>query len=476
MSDETCQHAFAVDLPANPCLKCGKQLVPKTQPLPTPGEGDIMLALETRVRQRREKGIAMYGRSLQAFNGRRALVDALEEAVDLAAYLEQELHERAKLEARVAGAAQSHATHVASGNLEAGCVECFHFLRAQLGGQYAQLAGAFQKLWEAKPDEPTKCATCGVSLADHKPGASCGAPQPEAAPDDSAIAYLRERFVPLHARTHLRALVEQVADLKAQLAAARGETLGGQTLTRINRTLREQLQAANARVKELEARGALKMLLERAEKAERERDELHASLNLEADDRRCTEAERDAALKAKEGAEALLLAVDSRLDAARKQREGDIAEWRATTLAERKRADEAEAQVQKLSGDPARAVKAVGLPDNVASHLEAIRQEIEGAWKDRVDEAQAQAAALREALEWMVSAESDWENGETGVGFRFREHARHALSTDAGKPLLERMRRAEELLREANRWCEIPDSLEVDIRAFLADAAKEGTK
>jgi hypothetical protein len=75
----------------------------ETQPLPTEGEGDIMLALEKRVRERREKGVATYGRSLQAFNGRRALADAVEEAVDLAAYLEQELHERAKLEAQLAG-------------------------------------------------------------------------------------------------------------------------------------------------------------------------------------------------------------------------------------------------------------------------------------------------------------------------------------------------------------------------------------
>lgn len=41
-----------------------------SQPPPKPGEGDVMLALEARVRARREKGIATYGTTLQAFNGK----------------------------------------------------------------------------------------------------------------------------------------------------------------------------------------------------------------------------------------------------------------------------------------------------------------------------------------------------------------------------------------------------------------------
>jgi hypothetical protein len=427
----------------------------ETQPLPTPGEGDIMLALETRVRQRREKGIAMYGRSLQAFNGRRALVDALEEAVDLAAYLEQELHERAKLEARVAGAAQSHATHVASGNLEAGCAECFHFLKAQLGGQYAQLAGAFQRLWEAKPAEP-EWESHFFSLAQ----------KPEAAPVRHSGPYPEGS-----AEQRAHDAEREVADLKAQLAAARGETLGGQTLTRINRTLREQLQAANARVKELEnpdewdghecGRATCCHEMEaRAEKAERERDELHASLNLEADDRRCAEAERDATAGVRDELNAQLATAEAERDAALKAKEeaeqardgycSSLAKTCAELQAERKRADEAERKLR-------------GLAD--------IQDDLREVVADR-DEAQAQAAALREALE-----DHRARCGQRDEHFWYEA----ALSTSAGKPLMERLRRAEGFLLDVLRgWngettnlCF--DDLEDAVRAFLADAAKEGT-
>lgn len=58
----------------------------------------MMERLECRVRERRAKGLATYGTTLQAFNGRRALVDAAEEAVDMAAYLEQEIEERERFE------------------------------------------------------------------------------------------------------------------------------------------------------------------------------------------------------------------------------------------------------------------------------------------------------------------------------------------------------------------------------------------
>jgi hypothetical protein len=345
----------------------------ETQPLPTPGEGDIMLALERRVRQRREKGIAMYGRSLQAFNGRRALVDALEEAVDLAAYLEQELHERAKLEARVAGAAQSHATHVASGNLEAGCGECFHFLQAQLGGQYAQLAGAFQKLWEAKPAEPVKCE-CGHPFAWHDT-AGCSValckcqttrkPQPEAAPVASVTVYEPEQLK----------LEGEVANLKAQLAAARGETLGGQTLTRINRTLREQLQAANARADDnaVRMRGAN----ERAEKAEALQAFYREASDHVLKNERATLAERDAALKAKEAAEAERLRVAFELMTlypADTNGDCGVVEGIRTALqAERKRADEWQRKWEDLE------VKRASCCDQMEQER---------------DEAQAQAAAL----------------------------------------------------------------------------------
>jgi hypothetical protein len=431
MSDETCEHAFAVDLPAVPCLRCGKQLVPKTQPLPTPGEGDIMLALEKRVRQRREKGIATYGRSLQAFNGRRALVDALEEAVDLAAYLEQELHERAKLEARVAGAAQSHATHVASGNLEAGCPECFHFLKAQLGGQYAQLAGAFQRLWEAKPDEPAKCE-CGHLFAWHDT-AGCSValckcqttrkPQPEAAPD---------LVVRAGAAVH-GMLAPEIANLKAQLAAALAER---EAALVVNAELDEQLQAANARADEYKGReSALK------------RDWI------------ALVDERDAALKAKEEAEQR---ADFNLACTAKiQEELD---------AERKRADEAEAALLKKAWGIGEARTADSL---IPKALKAISAER--------DEAQAQAAALREALTKAMPLIRGWAlTPNTHNASAVLPIAEAALSTEAGKPLMERLRRLEDTLRAVHGNCGCQETLDcpcancLRCEEALADAAKEG--
>jgi len=46
------------------------------------------------IRARRELGIQRYGTALQAHNGRDALRDAYEEALDLAMYLRQVIEER----------------------------------------------------------------------------------------------------------------------------------------------------------------------------------------------------------------------------------------------------------------------------------------------------------------------------------------------------------------------------------------------
>ena len=43
---------------------------------------------------RRSQGITKYGRELQSFNGRDALMDAYQEALDLAVYLRQAIMER----------------------------------------------------------------------------------------------------------------------------------------------------------------------------------------------------------------------------------------------------------------------------------------------------------------------------------------------------------------------------------------------
>ena len=64
------------------------------QPLSHEGQGDIVSLVIADMEARAEKGVQTYGTRLQAFNGRDALIDAYQEALDLAIYLRQFLHER----------------------------------------------------------------------------------------------------------------------------------------------------------------------------------------------------------------------------------------------------------------------------------------------------------------------------------------------------------------------------------------------
>lgn len=70
---------------------------PGDQPLPKPGRDDVQKALITAIELRREVGISRYGSPLMTHNGRDALQDAWEEAVDLATYLTQVRMERADM-------------------------------------------------------------------------------------------------------------------------------------------------------------------------------------------------------------------------------------------------------------------------------------------------------------------------------------------------------------------------------------------
>lgn len=69
------------------------------QPAPVPNDRtpiwDLVIA---DMRERDQTGRATYGTPLQAFNGRDALMDAYQEALDLAAYLKQELEQRKERE------------------------------------------------------------------------------------------------------------------------------------------------------------------------------------------------------------------------------------------------------------------------------------------------------------------------------------------------------------------------------------------
>lgn len=67
----------------------------ENQPAPVVTQGPAIVDLvRADLNRRAEKGLATYGTKLQAFNGRDALWDAYEEALDLAMYLRQAISER----------------------------------------------------------------------------------------------------------------------------------------------------------------------------------------------------------------------------------------------------------------------------------------------------------------------------------------------------------------------------------------------
>lgn len=66
----------------------------KAQPAPVIGRASVTDAIVKDMTDRREHGIKKYGTELMTNNGRDALVDAYQEALDLVVYLKQELMER----------------------------------------------------------------------------------------------------------------------------------------------------------------------------------------------------------------------------------------------------------------------------------------------------------------------------------------------------------------------------------------------
>lgn len=66
------------------------------EPPPTPNDSTPIVDLVVAdLQERKRQGIAKYGVPLQAHNGRRPMVDAYQEVLDLACYVRQELEERA---------------------------------------------------------------------------------------------------------------------------------------------------------------------------------------------------------------------------------------------------------------------------------------------------------------------------------------------------------------------------------------------
>lgn len=73
-----------------------------TQPQPTPNDRPAIADLLIHeILKRKEAGIESYGCPLQAFNGRDALADARDEAIDLAKYLVQAIEEKREMDAAI---------------------------------------------------------------------------------------------------------------------------------------------------------------------------------------------------------------------------------------------------------------------------------------------------------------------------------------------------------------------------------------
>jgi len=64
------------------------------QPAPKPGKVNVTLAVIDDLRLRTEAGTRKYGTPLMTHNGRNALIDAYQEALDLCVYLKQAIMER----------------------------------------------------------------------------------------------------------------------------------------------------------------------------------------------------------------------------------------------------------------------------------------------------------------------------------------------------------------------------------------------
>jgi hypothetical protein len=77
----------------------GLRFRPGDQQLPVPNDlpGVHDMVIDD-IRKRLELGIGRYGTKLQPFNGRRALRDAYDEALDLACYLRQAIFEQEESE------------------------------------------------------------------------------------------------------------------------------------------------------------------------------------------------------------------------------------------------------------------------------------------------------------------------------------------------------------------------------------------
>lgn len=92
--DPHCQCGFA----PSPFRAEGDDVEIKDQPAPDGGWGNVQALVRGDLEEREQVGTQRYGRPLQLFNGRNAMVDAYQEVLDLACYLRQHLAEQETLE------------------------------------------------------------------------------------------------------------------------------------------------------------------------------------------------------------------------------------------------------------------------------------------------------------------------------------------------------------------------------------------
>lgn len=72
-----------------------KSIATTEQEMKPKGNGiDLINAVKDDLESRAEKGLETYGERLKPFNGRDALIDAYQEALDLCVYLRQAIEER----------------------------------------------------------------------------------------------------------------------------------------------------------------------------------------------------------------------------------------------------------------------------------------------------------------------------------------------------------------------------------------------
>lgn len=136
-------------------------LIPE-QPPPRPTAGDVWRDVIADMEARRRHGIAKYDTPVQPGNGRDALRDAYEEALDLCVYLRQAITERGRISERILGVLND----AFSGGEDAGRYRANHHRE--------WLLDLHRRLAEAAIGPMTPADAAVVALPNHGPCAECG--------------------------------------------------------------------------------------------------------------------------------------------------------------------------------------------------------------------------------------------------------------------------------------------------------------